>query len=348
MKAPDGVYKTIAKDDEFIKLVASKATHNELQHWAKNKYGACLRTVQKSITELRKNDIRPDLKNVITDKKMGDDVGWRDMIQAIKPVQQLQHASSYSQDEATWAVPDAEKDIAIALIGDLHWGSYGTNHDYILKLTDDILSIPDLYVIILGDLEQMAIKMRNVLEVSDNILSPKLQHMFTESWMEEIGHKVIASVWDNHSVMREEAQAGSSQYAKIMGRKVIYFNGIGHLDIQVGKQTYKVCATHAFPGRSYHNPCYQHVIYMQRQGLDREIAMSAHTHTPGILQYQEGGVVRAALNCGTTQTNSGYAKRFFSIKTSPVFPVISLSATEHEFTPFYNLYGWANATGRKL
>lgn len=279
------------------------------------------------------------------DKKVAS-VSWREYGRAADRMRRLSSKASSSQDKATVTYPDTGRDIGIILLSDLHWGSYGSDHGLIERITDEILGIPDLYCIALGDLEHMAIKLRGVLEVTDNVLTPRMQHAYTESWLKEIGHRIVCSTWCNHSVMREENQAGTSIYAQIMGRHVVYHNGIGHVDIVVGKERYRWAVSHHFRGRSMLNPVHAQMRYMRMEGLDREIAAAGDSHVPGIAMYTDGTRKRLAINSGTAQTNSGYAKRFFSLVSHPVFPVVSLSPKGHDFTAYWSVGEWLRATGR--
>ena len=80
--------------------------------------------------------------------------------------------------------------------------------------------------------------------------------------------------------------------------------------------------------------------YMRREGIDREICMAGDSHVPGMIKYTDGGKVRVAINSGTTQTNSGYGKRFFSLTTHPVFPCVVLSPESHQVSPMWSIAEW--------
>lgn len=275
------------------------------------------------------------MPEVISDKKKGE-FNWRDAVHHVQEGQKLFSTAKSSQDKATFVIKTDEPIYVLAL-GDAHFGSWGTDYEVLKSITDEILNTPNLYVILLGDLLQMSIKLRGVLEVSDNALPPKFQMMLLDSWLKEISHKVICSTWDNHAVMREENVTGYSKYAEIFERHHIYFNGIGHLDLGVGTQIYKIAVSHFFRGYSIENPCHGGMRYMRRMANDREIAMAGDSHNPGIIKYVDGDKNRCVVNSGTAQTNSGYAKRFFSLHTSSAFPVIKLDPHTHNFTPYWNL-----------
>jgi hypothetical protein len=165
---------------------------------------------------------------------------------------------------------------------------------------------------------------------------------FLESWLLDIKHKVIASTWDNHSVMREENASGFSQYSNIFSKHVIYHDNIGHIDISVRDQTYKVAAAHFFRGRTMLNPVHGQMRYMRMTSNDREICIAGDSHVPGIMDYEEGGAKRVAINCGSIQ-NGGYGKRFFSLLNSPVFPCFKLSGEKHDVTSFWSVAQWLNS-----
>jgi len=272
----------------------------------------------------------------VTTNKVVGEFNWRDAVDHVQQGQKLFSKAKSNQDFAKVTI-DTDEPIYIMALGDGHFGSWGTDYEVLKAVTDEILNTPNLYVVLLGDLLQMSIKLRGVLEVMDNALPPKYQMMLLDSWLQEINHKVLCSTWDNHSVMREENMVGYSKYAEIFERHTIYYNGIGHLDLKVGNETYKIAVSHFFRGYSIENPCHGGMRYMRRMANDREIAMAGDSHNPGIIKYVDGDKVRCVVNSGTAQTNSGYAKRFFSLSTSSAFPVIKLDPNVHNATPFFTL-----------
>lgn len=265
---------------------------------------------------------------------------WRNMLAATRQMQEAREACvPTSGTVATWET-DSESEIGVVVVGDWHWGSWGTDYNLIERFTDEMLATPNLYMIVVGDMEQMAISLRGVAEVTDNMWPPDVQHAFTESWLETIGHKIIAACWDNHSVEREEKASGSSAYARIMSRRVTYFGGIGHLDLRVGDQVYSFAVSHRFRGFSMYNPLHAHGRYIRHEGHDREIIIAGDTHQPGIMQCMIGQKLRTLLNCGSAQVGSSYARRHFSIFTAEVFPMIALHPRVHRVTPYWSVAHW--------
>lgn len=102
---------------------------------------------------------------------------WRE---ALEPLQALQNM--FSDNGGNEHKPkihiDSEKPIIIVNIADLHMGSWATDYELFKQVTDEIINTPNLYVCLNGDLLQMSIKLRGVLEVADNALPPRWQMYF--------------------------------------------------------------------------------------------------------------------------------------------------------------------------
>jgi hypothetical protein len=241
---------------------------------------------------------------------------------------------SWSQDEANITLGDGKQPVILMAFGDQHIGAYGTNYEEFVRLTDEIISTPNLYVALIGDYLEMAIRLRGVLEVTSQVLTPEMQEAFLEGWLDEIKDKVAFATWDNHAVMRQESQAGTSSVKNILSRRFVYHNGIGHSDIRVGGQVYKCAASHKFRGGSMFNRMHAQGRYVRQQASDRELVLMGDIHQAGYMYTEEGGHDAVYVTGGTLHTNSGYAKRFFSLKTAMHYPCVVLHQDKHEMVPF--------------
>ena len=266
---------------------------------------------------------------ISTDKKY-EVVGWEEYISFINHGQELFKKAKTAQDTAHWSIK-SDSPICVVVLGDLHIGSWATDHELFRTITYELVNTPNLYAILVGDLLQMAIKLRGVKEVMDNALPPGHQMKFLASWLDTVKHKVIASTWDNHSVMREENQVGFSNYSEIFGRHVIYHDCIGHLSTIINDIEYKWAVAHFFRGRSMFNPLHGHFRYIKEFAPDRDIVASGDSHTFGIGIWDIGNQEKVGLNCGSIQ-NSGYGKRFFSLINAPKFPCVVLDHKEKKIT----------------
>lgn len=279
-----------------------------------------------------------------SDKRVGE-FSWRDANTVIQQMIDMKDRASFSQDDASISIP-SDRPVCILALSDTHIGSWSSDHNLFEQITDEILNTPGLYVALLGDFEQMAIKAsQGVLAVSDNLLPPELQHRYIESWLEEVQHKILFSTWDNHAVMREEAGTGFSQYANLMKRRVIWHSGIGHPNVTVGSETYRLAVSHRFRLRTHLNPVHGGMQYIRHEAPDREISIAGDSHVPGIAHWTLGASEKLSLNCGSTQLHSGYGKRFFSLTTHPLFPVCVLWPDRHRFIGLPSVADYMTLTG---
>ena len=270
---------------------------------------------------------------VFADKRVGS-FDWREACEAAKSMQRLKAKMSSSQDFAHVTLGDGTQPVILLGFGDQHIGSYGADYDALIALTDEIINTPNLYVALMGDYLEMAIKLRGVLEVTSQVLTPEMQEAFLESWLDAIQDKVAFATWDNHSILRQEGQAGTSNVKNILNRRFVYHNGIGHTDLLVGKQTYRCAASHKFNGGSMFNRMHAQGRYVRQMANDRELVLMGDIHQYGFSLTEDGGTERVYITGGTLHTNSGYAKRFFSLKTAKHYPCVVLHPDSHQMVPF--------------
>lgn len=339
----------------LIEVYLDVASNRKIAERLAGTDGKSERTIQRYVAFCRKyhknKNLRPDPEKkeveIISDKKLPEG-GWRELADYARHGQQIKEKFRVSQSKAE-VVLGVDHPIVIVPLGDLHLGAIGTNYDQFIQMTEEILSTPELYVYLIGDELELAIKTRNVKEMlAGQVLTPELQVEFFEKWLEEISHKIIAATWGNHVQEREEKVVGYSIISRIIGKKhnIIYHNGIGHLDLTVGSQTYKFALSHKFQGRSYLNDTHSQQRYMRFQGQDRDICIAGDIHKPAFQQYFDGERQRLAVTSGTLNVDSGYAKRYYSLFTQPVFPVVELHPDEKHFVPFMSLRHW-EATKKK-
>ena len=281
----------------------------------------------------------------LADKKQAD-FKWRDWLESAERIQELYARASQTQKLAKIQLGDGKHPVCLLPFSDQHIGGRGVTYSEFRRLTDEILKTKHLYVALVGDLLEWAVKLRSVAEACAQIFGPDKQLQFAEDWFKEIKHKVAFCTWDNHEGERSEKQVGLSLLKHVFAPHCVFFDGIGHADVTVGKQTYLIAASHKFRGHSYLNATHAGARYMRFQGVDREIAIMGDIHTPAFSMYYDGPKARLSLVAGTLNINSVYAGRYFSIFTQPQFPCIELDPTEHRFTPFANLGEWKKCSGR--
>ena len=267
------------------------------------------------------------------------DVSLVDDLTAIARQRQAQHAAMSGGTDFPCFFIESDRPVPVLFIADWHVGSWGADYDAIERTTQEIEAL-GLKVAVLGDMLQMSINMRSVLEVMDNLLTPREQMRWNMAWLERLAPHILWVVWDNHVVMREEKATGFSWYAEMMKDKVVYSSGLNHVDLLVGGadfETYRIASSHRFRGRSMYNAVHGQQQYMRLEGQDRELCVAGDSHRPAVASYYDGALKRAAINVGTAQTNSGYAKRHFSLYTHDDMPLVEFWPDEHAFQVYDNL-----------
>lgn len=277
---------------------------------------------------------KPDDARVMWDKAEVD-FHWTDVLEPLERLAEIRSAASGAQDLAHIFI-ESDEPVPIVFLSDWHIGSWGTSHYKVAQMTRTLLD-NNLRVALLGDMLQMAIRLRGVLEVSDNALTPSLQQRFLESWFEDISRLVLWATWDNHSVMRQEDAIGFSPYAEVFRDKTIYHSGIGHVDLTVGEETYKIASSHKFRGNTATNPVGGQKKYMRFEGIDRELTIAGDSHRPAMESYFDGPLERIAINCGSLQEDSGFGKRFFSLYAHDCMPVVVFHPDKHCMVPYMSL-----------
>jgi hypothetical protein len=288
---------------------------------------------------------REDAPEITWDKKEKD-FHWRDVMGPLEAMQRIAAAASNSQDHAHIRI-ETDRPVPVLFISDWHIGSWGISYRELAETTQRILDL-GIRIACLGDMLQMSIRMRNVMEMGDNLLSPRIQMQFLESWLADLAPQMLWSTWDNHSVAREEEFTGFSHYAELFKETCIYHSGIGHVDLTVGDHTYKIVSSHRFSGNTPINPTAGQERYMRFEGIDRELAIAGDSHRPSVREYADGPLNRIAINCGTLQKDSGYAKRFFSLYTHDWMPVVVFHPDRHLMVPYASLEKYTYAHNMRV
>ncbi len=308
--------------------------------------GRDLNIPETTIRNIRKRAAQEQTPAVIFhDKKIGG-IDWRESIAVVKGMQKLKKDASWSQIEANISCGDGKTPVAIMQLSDTHIGAAGTDYTLFEELTDLIINTPNLYFTLNGDEVEMAIKLRGVAEVCAQILDPGAQVEFVESWIRDVKHKLLWATWSNHSTMRAEQAIGFCPVKGILAKEAPFFSGIGHPNVHVGNQTYKMAVNHKFQGVTAADVTAGCKKYLRTEAPDREIAIQGDAHRAGISIYNEGGQRRIAVCSGTLNTSSGFAQRHFSVLTSSAFPVLQLFSDKHQIIPYMSIGDYMAATSQ--
>lgn len=278
----------------------------------------------------------------VEDTVILNDLHWREMLPAIAEMKRIRGLNNGSSHYLNVSVSTKDS-ICVIPFGDAHIGAIGTDYELFQKITDEIINTPNLYIILMGDELDLAIKLRSLAEVLTSILTPELQVQFMKSWLEDIKHKVLFAIQGNHDARLKQI-AGVDVPRNIINKVVPYSTGICHVNLKVGDVVYKVAAAHKFPGHSMWNVNHANKKYSAMQYPEGDIYMGAHTHRPGGAFDWESGRLKVYLNSATLKTKDEYAATWFSILTSPVYPCVVLNPNEKLISPFVSVKHWKSLT----
>lgn len=292
-------------------------------------------------TAMSSNTSRP-LRVTFEDKR-APRLNWREVNRLMALVQGFHEEASGEQHTARITV-DIDRPFPVICLSDLHVGSIAVWYDGLERLTDQILSVPDLHVFLLGDVANAAIRNRNKAENDSDFLTFGQQVDYIRDWLDEMDGRVLAAVWGNHETMREEEVTGHSSFGRLFAGKTVYSPGICHLDLRVGEIDYRVAITHKL-GRNRNNPAAPAASYIFRNP-SVDVAMAGDSHEPGIQEFAFDGRKRLAVNTGSLSLKDRYARRHFSLRTEPVFPVVVFNPRRKAPTGFWTVDDWLESLER--
>ena len=261
---------------------------------------------------------------------------WRDWSKHLKEGQILHELSSYSQDICNIKINTDKKYIVYQPLSDIHIGSIGCNYGALEDFTNEIVNRKNLYFSTHGDHIDGFFQFKNMLAVHQMQLSPEEQIRFVESWVEEVRHKFLFSTWGNHEEM-EEKNTGLNSVKRILGKRLVYFNGIGVAKIKVNDIEYTVAATHKTRFNSSFNKTHGLKQLARKDIPDADIYLSGHTHDPSFEYSFERGLWQLFVVLGSLKGNDGFGKRYFSYHSTQQMTAIVLNSQTKEFIPFLTL-----------
>lgn len=161
-----------------------------------------------------------------------------------------------TQDTFTF---EGDKPIGIAFISCLHLGGRYTAYEEFRKVYEQILDIPRLYFLSLGDdLEGFTGYFKDKSAIQDQIIDVRHQRKILERILEPlvVQNKLLAGFGSQHNDKWVQSNTGENpikeMYMQTFG--IPYYDGIAYIELKVGQQIYYVALGHEFPGASQWNP----------------------------------------------------------------------------------------------
>jgi predicted phosphodiesterase len=222
---------------------------------------------------------------VIADKLLIDrpnkkQVNFGSISEMAKGMLALRGVTESKQREARWHVPTEDKYIGVAIFGDLHFGDFYQDIDFLMDHTEKVLKAQNCYAIQVGDIlnNQASLTHRKMNRESPYEFPLSLQRKMAKEWFQKISSKLLAFVIGNHDerpMVSEDLDIGESLVDVIEGA---YLGYKGELEIVINDElVYRVYITHGGKGYSMWNPLHPaYRVFAKRPGLD--VVAFGHIH----------------------------------------------------------------------
>ncbi len=273
--------------------------------------------------ENEKEDIIMDeeqYKLFFKDKKEGE-TNWREWLEFLVENQKLHKKSSFSQDVANIEIK-TDKPVGVVYSSDWHLGSESIEYNRFLEDMEFLLAHDNLKLALVGDLIDNFTQFKNVLAVTQQLISPKQQRRILESLIEELVEKdkLIISGYGNHDVEFDERIIGHSFVQDILSKSVPYFNGKGIMKLKVGDVEYTNLILHKTRYNSF-----IHALHGAKREYQltfpADVVVCGDKHLSGFEEYIHYGMAKDAgmgfggetflIRLGTYKTDCGYSKRYW-------------------------------------
>ena len=345
------------KAKEFLRIQPVEKTNTAIAKDLREidqKLFPVVESTRKLIAELRKQgeDTRFTVTERVGDTVISSDkklatVDFWELTNHLIDHQRLHERASRSQKKANIQIDTPLKNLIIQPLSDLHFGAIGADYNLLQTYTKMILEIPELYVILAGDMVDNFVNFRNKLAMHQQILSPDQQEEYFTEWLNLIRHKVLFATWGNHEEFDEKA-TGKNHIKKILNEKNIYFNGIGQADIRINEVKYKVVVTHKTRFHSSFNTTHGLKQLARKDIPDGDLYIAGDKHTPAKETAIERGLTQIFLMMGTLKVNDGYSQRYFSYVTNSNMPCVVVGTKQKEMVDFFDISSALKYIGRNI
>jgi len=194
---------------------------------------------------------------------------------------------------------DTGKPVTMVFMADAHFGALATDYAKIRECIDFVLKNDGFCLANVGDWIDNFFKFFNQAPVHEQVVTPQMQ---LEWWLEIVldlakAGKAVVEWPGNHDDMRWQRELGMSltqfitsnieKHTELL-QNYARFDGMGLLNLHVGKQHYTILGNHKWSGRSVHNKLYGHQKAITEHG-SVDAVIGAHFHVPAYSTFPKTG-----------------------------------------------------------
>lgn len=252
---------------------------------------------------------QPEFPSLSNDEVSFDE--WLDLVDTIQNVRNRAHPIITAADVK---IDTGGKPICVVFVSCIHFGGLYTFHSAIREKILELLDIPRLYFVFLGDeVEHFPPGWANT--VFNNLIPPQDQRAAIGKLIDMVCDKgkLLAACWSNHPAFHERLTGEDAMEGIYKRNGIPYFHGKGILKLQLNDQLYVMNLAHDFPGSSIYNP--NHAQGRQRKEMNwADVVASGHKHKYAFQMYE---VNQGAFDAGLTPVRQVFLIAVGSAKTMP-------------------------------
>jgi len=236
---------------------------------------------------------------------------------------QVMNNVSIAQSEITKKI-DSDN-IYLVGYGDLHIENLGTDLDRIELELKIMASIPNLYVVFMGDLTDSSVKYLN--NNFDTYLTPKAAREFGYRIFDALGSKLICALSGCHEKHSEEVADFDYVEEYCKQNTIPFLNERGSITLELANnRKLEIAVAHKAQGYSMYNPFHPAIRIIREHYPNADVVITAHQHQSGIAIQNEQNISRAMMTIGTRKQGDRYAVRagFTSQTPNKNLPVLEI------------------------
>jgi predicted phosphodiesterase len=250
--------------------------------------------------------------NPFPDKKRPD-VGFDYALEEAKRRKEYIRSVEVSQSEATWMAYGEYPHLPIGIVylTDIHFGGAGVDYDTLTEDFETILSTPNMFLIMGGDIIDAFSPTKHPSGMAGDIFNPdeQLEYMMDVMLGFDRRSKLGAVHLGNHDHWTDLAGYRFDRFLSELNCPI--FQGSGNLNVIVGNgEKYRIFLAHTHWGNSKINITNSAKRALQFTSPDADIALLGHTHQASAENFVIGGKQKIAVVGGTYKVEDGWASRW--------------------------------------
>ncbi len=225
--------------------------------------------------------------------------------------------------------------ILVVCLSDTHIGSAFTDLQRLAEDANLIKETDGVYAIFAGDVIDfgpISASPRSLLH--DQLMTFGRQKQLARLLFRAIGHKILALTSGCHGawLYNETGEFFEEELAEMTITNAFLLHG-GTIDLTLGNQTYSIFVSHKVGGNSKLNPT-RGLFKLHEQGLDFDIGIAAHHHTPNMHTMMRRGKPVACIKCGTYKMLDTFANKLGFVQSPLTIPGFYISSEKRAIVPF--------------